>query len=371
MEQQNLPPAQKGNQKQQKSLTANKYAKNSNLKAAGAAKLKNAVWALGEFAQGNIKSVSYELLAWGRNLADKKHTKLVMVVLGHNMQDALQSLIHYGADAVIAVDNPALENFKVDVHTQVLKYLSEKYTPKIFIASATTYGRTVMPALAAKLQTGLTADCTNLDIEAETGLLIQTRPAIGGNIMATIKTPRTRPQMSTVKPRSKKPLKKDETRKGEIIFENVDAALFRSKLEFLGFEKDEKVQMPLEEADIVVSGGKGMKSAENFKLIEELAHLLGGTAGASRQAVDIGWAPYSMQIGLSGKTVNPRLYIAIGISGAVQHIAGMSSSEIIVAINSDPEANIFKVCDFGINGDLFEIVPVLIERLKKEKQNGV
>ncbi len=328
----------------------------------------DAVWTLGEFGLSGIRKVSYELLAWGRALVDKKGAKLVTVILGYDMKEQLKSLIYHGADAVLAVESRSLAHFKVDVHSRVLERLARKYAPDIFIASATTYGRTVMPVLSAKLKTGLTADCTNLDIEEKSGLLIQTRPAIGGNVMATIKTPHSKPQMSTVRPRSKRMLKEDRTRKGEIIFEEFSEDAFRSKVELLQFIPDENGSIPLEEAEVVVSGGKGMKRAENFKMLETLAELLGGSVGASRQAVDMGWVPYSKQIGLSGKTVSPRLYIAAGISGAVQHIAGMSSAETVVAINTDPDANIFKVCDFGINGDLFDIIPALIKRLKEEKR---
>jgi len=330
-----------------------------------------AVWTLGEFGYNGIRKVSYELLAWGRALADKKGTKLITVILGSGMGEALKTLIYHGADAVIAVENKALAPFNTDVHSKVLERLANKYNPDIFIASATTYGRTVMPVLSAKLKTGLTADCTDLDIEKESGLLIQTRPAIGGNVMATIKTPHSKPQMSTVRPRSKRMLKEDKTRKGVIVFEEFDESVFASRVELLKFIPAESGSVPLEEADVVVSGGKGMKRAENFALLETLAELLGGTVGASRQAVDMGWVPYSKQIGLSGKTVSPRLYIAAGISGAVQHIAGMSSSETVVAINTDPDASIFKVCDFGINGDLFEVIPALIKRLKEEKKDEV
>ena len=328
------------------------------------------VWILGEQRNGEISDVSYELIAWGRDLADKLSEKLTAIILGSNLKDKVNELIYRGADRVIAVDSKQFSFDAPDLHSNVLERIVRKYKPEIFIASATTYGRTVMPILAAKLETGLTADCTGLDIDKESRLLIQTRPAIGGNVMATIKTPDHRPQMSTVRPRSKRPLGRDEARKGEIIFEEVPNELLKSKVKLVDFVKDETAESPIQEADIVVSGGKGLKDGKNFKMLYELASLLGGAVGASRQAVDMGWIPYSHQVGLSGKTVSPRLYVAIGISGAVQHLAGMSSAETIVSINKDPEANIFKVSDFGIVGDLFDIVPILIEKLKKIKKEG-
>lgn len=325
------------------------------------------VWTLGEQRNGEISSVSYELLNWGRELADKLGVKLSSVIIGYGVKDKVEELIYRGADKVYLVEHPLLEHFKSDAYAQVLERLVCEFKPEIFIASATTIGRTVMPILAAKIKTGLTADCTGLDIDPETKLLIQTRPAIGGNVMAMIKTPNHRPQMATVRPRSRKPLSRDTSRKGEIVFKEYPEEVYKSKIRFISFVKDELSETPLQEADIVVSGGKGLKGEKNFGMIRELARLLGGAVGASRSAVDMGWISYLHQVGLSGKTVNPRLYMAIGISGAVQHLAGMTSSETIVAINSDPEANIFKVCDFGIVGDLFEIVPLLIQKLKKFK----
>ena len=328
------------------------------------------IWTLGEEREGKISPVSYELLTWGRELADKRGTFLASVILGHNIKENVKDLIYHGADIVYVVDHPALAHFAPDAYVNVLEKLVKEFLPEVFIASATTYGRTIMPMLAAKIETGLTADCTGLDIEPETGLLIQTRPAIGGNVMAKIKTADYRPQMATVRPKSKKPLPKDESRKGEVIVKEYPEDTYSSKVKFLEFIKDETATLPIQEADIIVAGGKGLKDAKNFKLLYDLAELLGGSVGASRQAVDMGWVPYSHQVGLSGKTVSPRLYIAIGISGAVQHIAGMSSSGTIVAINSDPDANIFKIADFGIVGDLFEIVPVLIQKLKEYKNEG-
>jgi len=329
------------------------------------------IWTLGEQREGDISPVSYELLAWGRELADKRGTTLASVILGHNIKEKAESLVHHGADIVYVVDHPSLEHFTPDVHAAILEKLVREFMPEIFIASATTYGRTVMPVLAAKVETGLTADCTELDIEQDTGLLIQTRPAIGGNVMATIKTPEHTSQMSTVRPRSQKPLSKDESRKGKIVVKEYPDELYVSKVKFIEFIKDETTALRIQEAETIVSDGKGLKNAKNFDLLHELADLLNGSVGASRQAVDMGWIPYSHQVGLSGKTVSPRLYISAGISGAVQHLAGMSSADVVVAINNDPDAAIFKMCDFGIVGDALEILPVLIERLRERKTINV
>jgi electron transfer flavoprotein alpha subunit len=323
------------------------------------------VWTLGEVREGEIHPVSYELLAWGRGLADKLGVELSSIIIGHNVKDKVKELIYRGADKVYVVDNPALKDFRADPYSEILTSLVEEYKPEIFIASATTLGRTVMPICMIKLETGLTADCTGLDIDLNERLLIQTRPAIGGNVMATIKTPSSRPQMSTVRPKSKRPLPRDDSKTGQVIVKEFSGESLKSRVKRIDFLKEETIGAPIQDADIIVSFGKGLKDAKNAGLINELAELLGGSVGASRKVVDLGWIPYSHQVGLSGKTVSPKLYIACGISGAVQHMAGMSSAETIVAINSDPEADIFSLADFGVAGDLFEVIPLLIKRLKE------
>ena len=322
------------------------------------------VWVLGEVRDGRIHSVSYELLAWGRGLADKLAVDLSIVVLGNNITAKVQDLIAGGADRVIVVDHPGVEYFSVDPYAAILTSLIQEEKPEICIASATSMGRTIMPILAVKVTAGLTADCTELDIDPEEKLLIQTRPAVGGNIMATIKTPEFKPQMATVRPKSKRPLAKDDSRKGEVIIKTFDDAVFKSRTQRIGFIKEETVGAPIQDAEAIVAFGKGMKDVKNVALINELAILLSGSVGASRSAVDAGWISYSHQVGLSGKTVSPKLYIACGISGAVQHLAGMSSAETIIAINSDPDAEIFNVADYGVVGDMLEILPVFIEKLK-------
>ena len=320
------------------------------------------VWTLAETRDGKLHPVSYELLAWGRSLADALQVPLASVVLGEASPDA-GALFERGADKVYVAADPGLKHYLVDAYAGVLADMVEKYKPHIFIASATTQGRSTMSYLYAKRGCGLTADCTGLSIKD--GALVQTRPAIGGNVMADIMTPEHRPQMCTVRPKSKKPLPADASRKGEVVRYSPEKSALASVLTYLGFEAESRVGLPIQDAEIVVAGGKGMKSAKNFALLDELASILGGSVGASRSAVDLGWASHSSQVGLSGKSVTPRLYIACGISGAVQHLAGMSGAETVVAINSDPEAPIFGVADLGVVGSALEILPTLIESLKK------
>ncbi|MFZ5590973.1 MAG: electron transfer flavoprotein subunit alpha/FixB family protein [Bacillota bacterium] len=324
------------------------------------------VFILGEQKDGQIRSVTYELLNRGRLLADKLNTFLACVILGSEV-DNLSELIYRGADKVFFIKHPSLANFLPGTHTNALVQLFQEEKPDIVVAAASTTGRTVMPLVAAKLLTGLTADCTILDIDPQEKILLQTRPAIGGNIMATIKTPFTKPQMATVRPKSCPPANRDESRTGEIIEKSYADDLFTTPEKFLQFIRDLSREVDIQEADIIVAGGKGLKNREGFKLVEELAAVLGAGVGATRDAVELGWVSYPHQIGLSGKTVAPRLYIAVGISGKIQHLAGMQTSEIIVAINKDPEAQIFKVADIGIVGDAFEVLPALIRELKKNK----
>jgi electron transfer flavoprotein alpha subunit len=324
------------------------------------------VWTLSEQKNGKIHPVSYELLNRGKSLAEKLQVPLSAVILGNGIDESeLNELILRGADKVYCVNDPAFENFLAEPHKNTVKFLVEKHKPEIILAAATTTGRTVMPCIASELNTGLTADCTVLDIEDETGNLLQTRPAIGGNILATIKTPDARPQMATVRPKSTKQADRDASRKGEIIYEkNIPTDCLKSRIVFEKYVQDESQSVPIEDADIVIAGGRGMSKVENFSFIEELASLLDAAVGASRDAVDKGWIEYPHQIGLSGKTISPKLYIAFGISGAIQHIAGMQTSETIVAVNKDPDAQIFRVADFGIVGDALEVAPTLISKLK-------
>ncbi len=326
------------------------------------------VWIYAEQHNGKLKEVSFELLARGKALADDLEGNLCAIVMGDSIPDSeLDRLIHHGADIVYYVNHPCLAEVECQTQAAILKDLAETYTPNVFLAGATTAGRTILPYLAVKLHAGLTADCTELAIEKETGNLLQTRPAIGGNIMATIKTPDHRPQMSTVRPKSMRPLPPDTTRSGLVKEIPWVDDWFDDRVRILGLDVDQGDFVSIEEADIVVAGGRGMKKRDNFKMIDDLAHSLGGQVGASRDAVDRGWASYPHQIGLSGKTISPELYIGIGISGAVQHLAGMKTSEHIVAINNDEHANIMEVADFAIVGDLFAIVPELQRRLSERE----
>ncbi len=324
------------------------------------------VFILGEQRDGKIQAVTFELLTWGRGIADDLGCELGCVLLGDEIEN-LEEVILRGADKVFFIQDPIFKNFLTQPYSNAITRLVNEEKPEIIIAGATTTGRTVMPLVAAKTSTGLTADCTELTIDPETKLLLQTRPAIGGNIMATIKTPDTRPQMATVRPRSAKQSPVDSSRTGQIIVKNYTGATTMTVEKFLEFIKDTTQAVSIEEADVIIAGGKGMKNAAGFKMVEELAEVMGAAVGATRDAVELGWSTYPHQIGLSGKTVSPKLIIAMGIAGKIQFLAGMQTSDVIVAINKDPEAQIFKVADFGIVGDVFEVVPMLIETVKKMK----
>ncbi len=328
--------------------------------------MANEVWTFAEQTGGHLDPISFELLGRGRALADKLDVGLASVILGENVvRDDINELFERGTDKVYLVERPELKSYLNDNYSNVLIHLVKEYEPEIFLAGASTTGRSVMPYIAAKIMAGLTADCTEFDIEDGTDNLLQTRPAIGGNIMATIKTPNHRPQMATVRPKSTPVPPRDESRSGEIVEVDVPDELLSGREKKLGFRPLETDDGNIQDADKIVAGGRGLKKGENFKLIHELAHRIGAAAGASRDAVDRGWAEYPQQIGLSGKTVVPRLYMGFGISGAIQHLAGMKTAETIVAVNSDKQAQIFQVADFGIIGDVFEIIPELMSELEK------
>lgn len=311
--------------------------------------------------EGSVSPVVYELLGKGRELADKLKENLECVILGNEMMREAKQIAAYSVDKVYLYESPVLATFRDDPYVDILSDLVEEIKPSVFLIGATPIGRSLAPRLATRLGTGLTADCTGLDIDPE-GNLIQTRPAFGGNVMARIITPNHRPQMATVRYKVMKRAEKVPGQMGEIIVKQVKEDLTdRTKI-----RKALKVseEMSITEADIIVSGGKGLGNPEGFKLMHELADTLGAAVGASRAVVDDGWIEYKHQVGLSGKTVRPRLYIACGISGAVQHLAGMQTSDVIVAINKDPSAPIFRVADYGIVGDLYEIVPELIGQVR-------
>jgi len=323
------------------------------------------IWVYAEQRDGIIAPVVFELLGKGRDLADQMECELSAILLGSEIEGLAAELFAFGADQVICVDDPALKHFQDERYAKALSILSEKYRPAIILAGATVVGRSFIPRVAVQIHTGLTADCTGLEFDPASGNLLQTRPAFGGNIMATIITPNHRPQMATVRHKVMNPIPRDDTRSGAVVMEQVDFELDSEMTSWLGFEKEKTTLINITEANIIVAGGRGMKEAKNFAMIEELAEALEGAAGASRAAVDAQWVAYSHQVGQTGKTVKPNIYLSVGISGAIQHLAGMSSSDYIIAINKDPDAPIFRVADLGVVGDLFEIVPKLIKRIKE------
>tara|TARA_B100000315_G_C14551313_1_gene575962 strand:+ start:147 stop:1328 length:1182 start_codon:yes stop_codon:yes gene_type:complete len=323
------------------------------------------IWVFAEQRDGRLKSVAYELLAKGRELADSLKTELSAVCFGHSI-DEINQLIAYGADKVYLVDSPDFADNSEDLCTHQLVELIRQNEPEVVIAGATSLGRSFIPRVASIIETGLTADCTGLEIDVEKRLLLQTLPTFGGNIMATIICQAKRPQMSTVRQRVFKKGVPDERRKGQIIRVDFDKECITSRTKLLGFVEDITETIKLDEADIIISGGRGLGKPENFRLLEDLAKAMGAALGSSRPPVDEGWVPYSHQVGQTGRTVCPKLYIACGISGSVQHVVGMQTSETIVAINDDPNAPIFEIATYGIVGDLFKVVPMLIGKLKNE-----
>jgi electron transfer flavoprotein alpha subunit len=325
------------------------------------------VWVFAEQRRGELAPVTVELLGEARRLAESLQVKVAAVLLGDRVDHLPEVLLSAGAHKVYVTAHPLLQDFLEETYAAVLTELARKFQPEIILAGATYLGRAFIPRVAAALKTGLTADCTAFAIDPDQRLLLQTRPAFGGNILATIITPRTYPQMATARPGVFKPAAPAASPTGEVI--RVEAAALENppRGRFVGTVLEIKERIPLNAAKVIVAGGRGLKEAKHFKLLEELADLLGGAVGASRGAVDAGWIPYAHQIGQTGKTVSPQLYIAVGLSGAAQHLVGMQSSEVIVAINKDPQAPIFQVADVGLVGDLFEIVPALIQEIKKDR----
>ncbi len=317
------------------------------------------VWIFAEQRKGRIQSVTFELLGEGRKLADAGGVNLSAILLGNGIRNQAEELLHYGADRVYYIDDTILEDFQDDPYSECVAELVRQYKPEILLCGATSIGRSFIPQVAVKLETGLTADCTGLTIDPERGNLMQTRPAFGGNIFATIATYNHRPQIATVRHKVMRPAVRSDDAKGEVITVPIPEKAKKPRTKFVKRFEELEETVNLAEADIIVSGGRGLGDPKHFKLIRDLATVLGGAVGASRAAVDAGWIPYSHQVGQTGKTVCPKLYIACGISGAIQHLVGMRSSDVIVAINKDPEAPIFKVATYGIVGDLHEIVPAL------------
>ena len=329
------------------------------------------IWVFIETEEGKAKPVGFELLTPGRLLADKIGEKLVAVIPGYGVREAARQAAAYGADEVLFIEGEEYRNYRTDVYADCMTELVERHRPLVILMGATNNGRDLGPRLACRLKTGLTADCTALDIDSMTKNVEWTRPAFGGNLMATILCPEHRPQMGTVRPGVfKKPVPDEDGSAAEqkLIGESAGIKPERIRTEIVERIKEVVQSVNLEEAEIIVSGGRGMKSAENFGILKELADVLGGTVGCSRAAVDAGWMPQTKQVGQTGSTVTPKIYFACAISGAVQHVAGMSGSGTIVAINKDETAPIFEVADYGIVGDVFEIVPALVKELKAKQQ---
>ena len=326
------------------------------------------VWIFAEQVQGRLRPVSLELLGIGKTLAAGLGQRLCAVLLGNAVKDMVKTLTSHGAELVYVMEDPLLDSYATDVFRPAISSLITKHRPNIFLFGATHVGRDLAPSIAANLGLGLTADCTGLSIDEE-GLLLQTRPAFGGNLMADIICPDTRPQMATVRPNVMKRPEPHHSGDCKIVQEEftIEPGTIRTEiLEFISGAVEGETSV--EEADIVVSGGRGVKSEEGFALIRELANCLGGTFGCSRPLVEMGWLPKSRQVGQSGKTVSPKLYVACGISGAVQHQVGIKSSDIIIAINKDPEAPIFDIADVGVVGDFFQVIPELIRMLNENKE---
>lgn len=325
------------------------------------------VWVLAEQRQGILQKVSLELLGEGRKIADKLGVPLTAVLLGYKIEGLAKELSAYGADEVIVADHELLESYTTDGYTKVICDLVNARKPEVFFIGATFIGRDLGPRVAARLKTGLTADCTALDIEENEKYLLATRPAFGGNLMATIACADHRPQMATVRPGVFSKLPKDENKAAAIHKAAVALSSENIRTKVVKAVKTAKDLIDIGEAEFIVSGGRGVGNAEGFKLLEELAEVLGGTVAGSRAAVDKEWLDKNLQVGQTGKTVKPLIYIACGISGAIQHLAGMQDSDYIIAINKDENASIMKVADLAIVGDLYKVIPEMIKQLKEQQ----
>ncbi len=326
------------------------------------------VWVFIEVVRGKIKGVSLELLGQGRKMADDLGEKLVAIIPGNEIEDFAKMAIRYGADEAIVVDQKELKDYSTDGYTKAMCTLIKKYNPAVLLIGATNNGRDLGPRVSSRMQTGLTADCTELGVDSETRLVKWTRPAFGGNLMATILCPDHRPQIGTVRPGVFKKPEEDTGRNGEIIHETVEFGPDEIRTRIIEVITEAGgADVNLEEAEIIVSGGRGVGGPEGFEVLKELADEIGAQIGASRAAVDSGWISSLHQVGQTGKSVGPKIYIACGISGAIQHVAGMSSSDVIIAINKDPDAPIFNIADYGIVGDLFEVIPELTKRIRSSK----
>jgi electron transfer flavoprotein alpha subunit len=329
------------------------------------------VWVFAEQRDGKLMSVAIELLGEGRKLAEALNTELCAVLLGENVREQAEKLIAHGAEKVYFADHSELKSYRPGAYSRVITDAVNMYKPEILLMGATHIGRDLGPCLAINLKTGLTADCTKLEIGDEERNLYQTRPAFGGNLMATITCPYSRPQMATVRPGVMEPAVSDASRKGEIVDISVkfDEKDLRAKV--LEIVKSTKHAVSLSDAEVIVAGGNGLGGPEGFELIQQLADKLGGVVGATRAAVDSGWIAHSHLVGQTGTTVRPKIYFACGISGAIQHLSGMSDSDYIVAINTNKNAPIFKVADYGLVGDLYKIIPEIMSQIDQLEKEGM
>jgi len=329
--------------------------------------LYSGVWVFAEQRHGKLMQVAIELLGEGRKLADDIGTELCAILLGDDVKDLCKELFAYGADKVYLAEDKELDTYRSDAYTKVITEAIEMYKPEIVLLGATHIGRDLGPYLAVEVDTGLTADCTRLEIDPEDKKLKQTRPAFGGNLMATIICPEHRPQMSTVRPGVMEKPTYQADRKGEIVTLNPEFKEGDIRTKVVDVVQDLKSAVSLTDAEFIVSGGKGLGNPEGFELLQQLADRLGGVVASSRAAVDEGWISPTRQVGQTGTTVKPKIYIACGISGAIQHLAGMQNSDVIIAINTNENAPIFEVATYGLVGDLYQVVPALIEELDQLK----
>jgi electron transfer flavoprotein alpha subunit len=324
------------------------------------------IWVVAEILSGEIQPVTHELTNVARTLADFRKSEVWVVVMGSGIERKPESLFAYGADVAIVVDNPGLSGFIDETETKIMKRLIAKYKPEVVICGATTRGRALIPRVAVMTNCGLTADCTALSIDPENGDLLQTRPAFGGNIMATIRCSNHRPQMATVRPRVMKSPEPDPDRTGRIMKEEMLTSDTEKIKQIIDVFHSTETAVNLADAQIIISGGRGMKGPEGFNLLKQFAERVGGAAvGASRAAVDSGWIPYAHQVGQTGQTVQTKVYIACGISGQIQHLVGMQSCDLIIAIDKNPDTPMMQIADIAVVGDLFEIIPEMIKEITK------
>ena len=323
-----------------------------------------------EQRDGNLQSVSLELIGKARELADELKEEVIAVIAGKKVSDLTQELISYGADKVYYVEDDKLDKYITEPYVKVMTTIINDLKPQIVLFGATSIGRDLAPRVSSRIGCGLTADCTKLEIDEEVGLLNMTRPTFGGNLLATIQSPEARPQMSTVRPGVMPKQDEDKNRTGEVNKYDIDIEDKDINIEVIEEKLADKKKIKIEDAQVLVSVGRGIGSADNMKLAYDLAEVLEGEVSSSRAVVDAGWVEKDRQVGQTGKTVRPNLYIALGISGAIQHLAGMEESDLIIAVNKNPDANIFNVADVGIVGDINEVVPELIKKIKVAKASN-